>query len=150
MSPNGTITRTVYDGLGRAVSVWVGTDDAGATNDDPAGPGGNANNMVKVVDYVYDDGVVGDGNLTREIQYPDSNPDHDRVTDYAYDWRDRLVAVKSGVQATEDTTTHRPIFVYTLDNLGEVTVDSQYDGDGVTLSTSAPDPPCSAPDGHGV
>ena len=103
VSPNGTITRTVYDGLGRAVSVWVGTDDSGATNADPDGPGGNANNMVKVADYVYDDGVVGDGNLTREIQYPDANPDHARVTDFAYDWRDRLVAVKSGVQATEDT-----------------------------------------------
>src|SRR5207248_1440579 len=27
VSPEGTIRRTVYDGLGRVVSEWVGTDD---------------------------------------------------------------------------------------------------------------------------
>ena len=32
-----------------------------------------------------------------------------RVTQDWYDWRDRLVASKGGVQATEDTATHRPI-----------------------------------------
>src|SRR5262249_5244112 len=53
---------------------------------------------------------------------------------YFYDWRDRLVASKSGVQGTEDTTTHRPIFYMELDNLGEVTAQEQYDGDGVTIS----------------
>src|SRR4051812_13924270 len=26
-TPTGTITRTVYDGLGRVVSTWVGTND---------------------------------------------------------------------------------------------------------------------------
>ena len=46
-------------------------------------------------------GGVGDGDLTRITQYPDSDPAHARVTEYAYDWRDRMVAAKSGVQPTE-------------------------------------------------
>jgi RHS repeat-associated protein len=58
-------------------------------------------------------------------------------TDYFYDWRDRLVATKSGVQASEDSTTHRPIMYDTLDNLGEITETQQFDGDGVSISTSS-------------
>jgi YD repeat-containing protein len=38
VSPGGTITRTVYDGFGRAVETFVGTDDAASTTDNqPAG-----------------------------------------------------------------------------------------------------------------
>jgi YD repeat-containing protein len=58
------------------------------------------------------------------------------MTQNWFDWRDRLVATKSGVKGTEDTTTHRPILYTTLDNLGEATEVQQYDGDGVTLTTS--------------
>ena len=65
-------------------------------------------------------------------------PSDNRVTQYFYDWRDRLVATKSGVQSSEDTTTHRPIIYYDLDNLGEVTATSHYDGDGVTLTSTKP------------
>jgi len=57
-----------------------------------------------------------------------------RVTQYYYDWRDRQVASKQGVQSSEDTTTHRPIIYNDLDNLGEVTAVSHYDGDGVTIT----------------
>ena len=55
------------------------------------------------------------------------------MTQYYYDWRDRQVASKQGVQSNEDTTTHRPIIYNDLDNLGEVTVVSHYDGDGVVI-----------------
>src|SRR5581483_9297515 len=54
VSPTGTITRTVYDGLGRVVSAWVGTNDTPASgywsptnNTSPA-------NMVEVSSDVYD------------------------------------------------------------------------------------------------
>src|SRR5262249_584803 len=83
---------------------------------------------------------LGDGNQTKATHLPAGNPSdtNNRVTQMVYDTRDRLVATKSGVQATEDTTTHRPILFYTLDNLGETTQVDQYDGDGGTVSTTPP------------
>src|SRR5262249_50847684 len=85
---------------------------------------------------------VGEGNLTQATQYPGGSAAN-RVTQNWFDWRDREDATKGGVQASEDTTTHRPIFYYTLDNLGEVTMTQQFDGDGVTLtySNGVPQPP---------
>jgi RHS repeat-associated protein len=65
------------------------------------------------------------------------------VTENYYDWRDQLVASKQGVQSSEDTTTHRPILYYTLDNLGEITETQHFDGDGVTITSTngVPNPP---------
>jgi YD repeat-containing protein len=60
----------------------------------------------------------------------------DRVTEQYFDWRDRVVATKDGVQSSEDTTTHRPIWYYTYDNLDEVTQAQHYDGDGVTITST--------------
>ena len=142
VSPTGTITRTVYDGLGRVVSTWVGTNDTSAsgfwspTNNTPPA------NMVETTASVYDNGGVGDSNLTQTTQFPGGGADP-RVTQYFYDWRDRLVAEKDGVQSTEDTTTHRPIIYTTYDNLNEATSRSQYDGDGITITTTngVPDKP---------
>src|SRR5262249_62084843 len=88
---------------------------------------------------------VGEGNLTQATQYPGGSAAN-RVTQNWFDWRDREDATKSGVQASEDTTTHRPIVYYTLDNLGEVTMTQQFDGDGVTLtySSGVPQPPAAS------
>jgi hypothetical protein len=58
----------------------------------------------------------------------------DRVTDYWYDWRDRQVAEKQGVQASESSGVNRPLMVYTYDNLDEVTETQMYTADGVTPS----------------
>jgi RHS repeat-associated protein len=78
---------------------------------------------------------IGDSLLTQSTQYPGGSAAN-RVTNNYYDWRDRLVATKSGVQASEDTTTHRPILYYTLDNLSETTQVDRYDGDTVTVTSS--------------
>jgi YD repeat-containing protein len=131
LTPTGTYYKTLYDGLGRMVSTWVGTND------------GSPGNMTETAAYIYDGsqgavtqtGGVGDGNLTQMIQYPGGSAAN-RVTNYWYDWRDRQVASKPGVQSSEDTTTHRPISYPTYDNLDEVTKWQRYDGDGVTLSVS--------------
>jgi RHS repeat-associated protein len=143
--PTGTIQRTVYDGLGRMVSTWVGTNDTPSLGEWSPTNNTSPANMVQVSGDVYDGGGVGDGNLTQRTQYPGGSAAN-RVTQNYYDWRDRLVATKSGVQTTEDTTTHRPILYYTLDNLGETTQVQQYDGDGVTLTSSGgvPQPPSSS------
>ena len=72
-SPFGaTITRTVFDSRSMPVSIYVGTDDTGATSDDPTGGGASGNNMVIVTAYEYDSGNDGgDGLLTMETQYVD-------------------------------------------------------------------------------
>ncbi len=134
-SPTSTISRTVYDGQSRPVSVWVGTNDTPTSGDWSPTNNGAPTNMVKVSENVYDAGGVGDGNLTQTTQYPGGGAAN-RVTQFFYDWRDRLVATKAGVQATEATTVHRPISYFTYDNLGEVTRAQRYDGDGVTITTS--------------
>jgi RHS repeat-associated protein len=135
VAPTGTITRQVYDGLGRLVSTWVGTNDTAASgfwspenNTSPA-------NMVELKASIYDNAGVGDGNLTQAIDFPGGGATL-RVGQYFYDWRDRLVAGKNGVQGAEDTTTHRPIIFSTYDNLGQETSRSQYDGDAVTLTST--------------
>jgi RHS repeat-associated protein len=133
--PTGTIERTVYDGEGRASSTWVGTNDTPASGSWSPTNNTSPSNMVEVSSAVYDGGGVGDGNLTQVTVYPGVGAAN-RVTNAYYDWRDRLVATKAGVQTSEGTTTHRPIVYYTLDNLGEVTQTQEYDGDGVTISSS--------------
>jgi YD repeat-containing protein len=122
----GTITDTLYDSLSRPTWVYVGTNDTYGSS-----------NLVQTTGYQYDGNGVGDGNLTQETDFPSSYGTA-RVTQTIYDWRDRPIATKSGVQTTEDTTTHRPILFDTYDNLDEVTSISQYDGDGVTLSATPP------------
>jgi RHS repeat-associated protein len=132
VSANGTITRTVYDGEGRVVSVWVGTNDTPTSGYwSPSNPAG----MTEVASFVYDNGGVGDGNLTQETLIPGGGQPN-QVTDYYYDWRDRLVATQTGVGASSGT--HAPIIYDTYDNLGEVTEEQTYDGDGVSsISTVA-------------
>jgi RHS repeat-associated protein len=69
--------------------------------------------------------------LTQVTDYPGLGAPN-RVTDYWYDWRDRLVATKSGVQSSENDGVNRPIIVTTYDNLDEAIETQQYAGDGVT------------------
>ena len=70
-APTGTITRTVYDSLGRVISTWVGTNDSPTAAWSPSNNAFPAN-MVDVEDKVYDGGVgyVGDSNLTQVTDNP--------------------------------------------------------------------------------
>jgi RHS repeat-associated protein len=130
VSPQGTISRTVYDGQGRVVSEWVGTNDTPTSGWwSPSNPAG----MVETKSYQYDNGGVGDGNLTQETDYPGGGAAN-RVTDFWYDWEDRQVAQKDGVETNETDSVNRPLIVNTYDNLNDVTEVQQYDGDGVTPS----------------
>jgi RHS repeat-associated protein len=120
-SPTGTLTQTNYDALGRVSSTAIGT---------------NPGNLTTVLTNQYDQGGVGDGNLTRQVQLPGGSAAA-RETDCFYDWRDRLVASKDGVQSTEDTSTHRPITYVVYDNLSEAVEQDRYDGDTVSVTTGS-------------
>jgi RHS repeat-associated protein len=133
-TPLGTITRTVRDGIGRVVSEWVGTDDTPSSgNWSPTNTTGT--NLVKVREYEYDGGGVGDGNVTKVTEYPGGGASA-RVTQTWFDWRNRAVAVKSGVEGSESTSVNRPLAYYDFDNLGKVTKVRAYDADTVTPSVT--------------
>lgn len=60
-----------------------------------------------------------------------------RVSRNYYDWRDRLVASKSAVEASENTSDNTHFISYTdYDNLSQAIASYTYDGDGVTITTT--------------
>ena len=173
--PNGTITRTVYDTLNRVVSTWVGTDNAPYTSGGTTTywtPGGTADsdwNMIETSSDVYDDGGVGDSNLTQSTQFVFAVPttwpttaadlpsETQDATQMYYNWQDELVATKSGVSLNDNGSenltgelsdgVNRPLVVYTLDNLGETVEEQTYAGDGVAVSTTSGSLSLTAPTG---
>lgn len=109
-TPGGTITRLVYTTPGWVKERWVGTDDTGATEANPGGSGA-PNNLVKVEAYVYDQGnAAKNGNLTQTTRY--ENATTTRVTNYAYDFRNRRTSLTGEVNTKE---------LYTYDNLDRLT-----------------------------
>src|SRR5262249_18416495 len=135
VSPEGTIYRTVSDGQGRVVSEWVGTDDIPTSGFwSPTNLAGT--DMVKVREYEYDGGGVGDSNLTKVTEHPGLSA-ADRVSQTYYDWRDRAVAGKArggGAEATTADPPRTPPRHY--DNLGEVTKTRMDDGDTVSITST--------------
>ncbi len=112
----GTIDRRVFDIRGLEEAVWSGTNDAGATDDDPSGEGTPGNNMVAVRVNIYDGGSAGgDGNLTESKSPVDADIDNDRVTQFVYDFRDRRTRTK------QHDGTRLLINVNAYDNLDRVT-----------------------------
>ncbi len=136
----GDIARTVYDGLGRVTQTWLGTDDGSGTWN---GTNAGTENLVQLSQNIYDDPTfagtsgTGDGILSESIVYTHDSGSTTRKTQMYYDWRDRMVATKSGVSTSETDGVHRPIMITDLDNLGEATTRYRYDGDGLTISVSS-------------
>jgi RHS repeat-associated protein len=113
-----TITRTVWTTPQWVASVWVGTNDNGATDSDPTGGGAPGNNMVMVSSNQWDGGSAGgDGNRTQETKYVSATPGDTRVTNWGYDFRDRKVTM---TDATGRFT------LWGTDNLGRRTLAQQF------------------------
>lgn len=92
-----TIDRRVFDVRGLVVEDWVGTNDAGATESDPAGGGAGGNNMRQTTANQYDNGLDGgDGNLTELTVKVDADASHDRISTFGYDYRNRQTAATAG------------------------------------------------------
>jgi RHS repeat-associated protein len=131
VDPTGTISRTVFDDLGRPIQSWVGTNDTGDAGSSMSG----TNNMVKVATTVYDAGGVGNGKVTERRAHVDSSSGNDRVTTMVYDLRDRLAAQHNPVA---------PHSAMAYDNLDRVIASAQYSsttglGSTSTLPTVKPE-----------
>ncbi|HUO09004.1 MAG TPA: RHS repeat-associated core domain-containing protein [Phycisphaerae bacterium] len=127
----GDVSRTTYDGLGRATGTWMGTvSEPISSYIAPSVPG----NEIQLTANQYDGGNVGDSTLTQVTQYLDGTGTNTRVNAMYYDWRDRLVAIKRGISTSESDSVHRPIIIYNLDTQGQALTTCQYDGDGLTVS----------------
>jgi YD repeat-containing protein len=86
IDPQGTIYITVFDGQGRKISTWVGTDDTPESGSWSPTNNTSPSNMVETESFVYDGGNPGDSDLTQTTQYPGGGAT-DRVADYWYNWR---------------------------------------------------------------
>jgi RHS repeat-associated protein len=133
----GTITRLIYDGLGRTSEQWVGTDDTPTSGQwSPSNTGGT--NLTKVETHEYDGGNVGDGNRTKLTKIRGLSQADDVILG-AYDWRNRLAWTKVGTETSESESVNRPISYRVFDNLGQITRRDQYDGDTVIPTDSNSD-----------
>jgi RHS repeat-associated protein len=124
--PTQTVESTTIDSLGRVTSESVGVSGS----------------MDVVASYEYDypgDTLAGDGvgnsNLTRMTVYVDSNSANDRVTSFIYDWRDRAVLRKEGVQTSEADNNAHPITYIQYNNADQVTMVERYDSEYTISST---------------
>ena len=128
VAPGGTITRTVFDSLGRALSIWIGTDDVPTSgNWSPANNAGA--NMTQIVSYQYDCGNAGgNSNLTEDLRYTSDDLEANaRVTQLKYDTRGRLV-FRVDAQRFNGNTVYSHL---ELDNLGRATkIERYYDANG--------------------
>ena len=120
IDPSGNITQTNYNALGLLTSVYLGTSD-GTTW--PGGFSNAASNIVEITSNQYDFGKGGgDGLLTSTIQYVDSSTTDERLTQYAFDWRDRQIDVVNPPDAQGNIS----YTMTTYDNLGEAIDTQQY------------------------
>ena len=153
-TPNGTIIWNVLDVRGDVLSTWVGTNDntpsefaawlANPSNSTARAYTAGGANMVEVSANLYD--ADGDVTQTTDYQYASAASDWSvatptaRVTQDFYDWRDRLVATKSGVGASLTAEAadgvERPLTYYVMDNLGNVTGTYVFNGSGVAVTVS--------------
>lgn len=93
VTPGGTIMRMVLDARGLVTERWVGTNDAGATDSNPAGSGpSSGNNMVRVLLNSYNDGQVDNpGSLVEQHLPFNDTAAEDQVITYGYDFRGRRI-----------------------------------------------------------
>jgi RHS repeat-associated protein len=107
---DGTIYRTVFDGLGRPVSEWIGTNDTPVSGFwSPT----NAAGMQQIKEYLYDGDDVGDSHLT---SVEDANG---HITSLAYDFRGRMLTTTLPDPDGGGSLTS-PEYETAYDNLGRI------------------------------
>ncbi len=123
----GTISRTVFDALGRSTESWIGTNDSSFSGGESSG----TDTMVKTTTMVYDaGGSKANSLLTTRTADADGNwgtTGDQRVTTYIYDARNRAVVT---------TNPQSPHSVVKYDNLSRVVASASYSStSGFTAAT---------------
>ncbi len=139
-TPSGTISRVVYDKLGRSISSWTGLDDTPTSGTwSPTNTSGT--DLVKTTEAKYDEDSsgnsgVGDSNVTSITEFPGGGATN-RTTRMWYDGRNRVSIVKDGIESTENNSVNRKMVSYSYDNWDNVTIVRTFDGDGATPTQNA-------------
>ena len=90
--------------------------------------------MIEAASEVYDNGGAGDGNLTQATEYPGGSAAN-RVTQDAYDWRDRLVEKSLACKAARTRPPIARSLTSSTTTWAKPSTQESFDGDGVQLST---------------
>jgi RHS repeat-associated protein len=109
--PTATITKTIYDSIGRPVTTQIGV----------------GSNLYDVQTVVYDGGGVGNGLVTSRTVKVDSNSANDRTSSTLYDYRGRAVVQLNPIA---------PHSVTKYDHMGRSIATAMYSSSsGLTAST---------------
>ncbi len=99
-----TITRIVYDALGRQTARWIGTCDSTW-----AGGQSGTDNMVKVAETTFDSGSAGGNSyVTKRTQFVEGSDTGKRETTYKHDLRGNVLLA---------TNPQAPHLFYKFDNM---------------------------------
>jgi RHS repeat-associated protein len=125
--PTGTITRIIYDELGRPYETHIGTNDSNYEGGEATG----TDNMTRVSMTVYDEGAAGGNSLvTSRTVYTDASTSS--TTSYRHDVYGRTVLVENPVEPTYILTKY--------DNYGRVIAVGTYDGNANATTLMNDDP----------
>jgi hypothetical protein len=138
-APGGTIQRQVFDVRNNNVETWVGTNDAGATDEAPDGVGAPGNNMQKTVTNIIDGGnpVGGDNLVTSIIHHIDDSTANDYQSDFFHDYRNRRTCTREWIKNTPGMPVKYLFTSQTLDNNSNVTQVQQFDSTMDTTDSTA-------------
>jgi YD repeat-containing protein len=113
-----TITRSVYDAIGRMSASYIGTNDNDSGTFGVTFESTGTSDMVKTSDTVYDAGADGGNSLvTKTTAYVENSATGKRETTYDYDERGRRILT---------TNQQAPHVFVELDNLGRTTYVGQF------------------------
>jgi YD repeat-containing protein len=126
-APHGTINRTSFDTLGRAVSQWIGTNDSSFDGGESSG----TDNMVKVSATEFDSGGdKANSYVTKQTLFTEDSSANDRETTYTNDVRGRALLV------TAPTAPHA---FNKFDNMGRLIASGQFSSTG-SITVGSDDP----------
>jgi len=124
-SAAGTVSRTIYDELGRTISSWIGTNDNEVQF--PGGDTSGTSDMVKLSETVYDSGNDGgNGYVTKRTAFVEDSTTDQRETTFEYDYRGNML-LATNPQAphvfTEfDAVINRPMATGTFSSTASIVV----------------------------
>jgi len=127
-SADGTISRTVFDKLGRPISYWIGTNDNEAAF--PGGESSGSSNMVKVQEIVYDGGSdAAPGRVTAITRLVEGSSSGSRMSESEFDESGNPVLIQ---------TAEPPFVLRKFDHMGRVIATGLYSSASGLSASSDP------------